>query len=97
MTQIFLTILVCLFVLIVIVYIGYILIAYSNHDTPSEILCILFLCAIGIFAELLLSRINVTDVVLEHPVKEYTTKCKIDTIDNNADTTYFFERNVKTN
>lgn len=80
-----------------IVFIGYLIVEYENKDQPTAAATIIFILITSVLVFVLGYNISNVDIALEYPAKEYTMKCKIVTIDNNADTTYFFERNVKTN
>lgn len=80
-----------------IVFIWYLIVEYNNKEEPSIAAIIIFILITGVLVFVQGYNISIIDIALEYPAKEYTMKRKIVTIDNNADTTYFFERNVKTN
>lgn len=80
-----------------IVFIGYLIVEYENKEQPTAAATIIFILITSVLVSVLGYNISNIDITLEYPAKEYTMKRKIVTIDNNADTTYFFERNVKNN
>lgn len=80
-----------------IVFIGYLIVEYENKEQPTAAATIIFILITSVLVSVLGYNISNIDIALEYPAKEYTMKRKIVTIDNNADTTYFFERNIKNN
>lgn len=80
-----------------IVFIWYLIVEYNNKEEPSIAATIIFILITDVLVFVQVYNISIIDIALEYPAKEYTMKRKIVTIDNNADTTYFFERNIKTN
>lgn len=80
-----------------IVFIWYLIVEYNNKEEPSIAAIIIFILITGVLVGVLGYHIDNVDITLEYPAKEYTMKYKIVTIDDNTNTTYFFERNIKTN
>lgn len=97
MEQTQLVVVMCFLLLDFIVFIWYLIVEYNNKEEPSIAAIIIFILITGVLVFVQGYNISIIDIALEYPAKEYTMKRKIVTIDNNADTTYFFERNIKTN
>lgn len=97
MEQTQLVVVMCFLLLDFIVFIWYLIVEYNNKEEPSTAACIFFIIITSVLVFVQGYNISIIDIALEYPAKEYTMKRKIVTIDNNADTTYFFERNIKTN
>lgn len=89
---------VMIFLLIVfIVFIGYLIVKCSNKEEPSSAAIIIFILIASAVIGVLGNNIDNVDIALEYPVKKYTMKRKIVTVDDNVDTIYFFKRNAKYN
>lgn len=87
-----------IFLLIVfIVFIGYLIVKCSNKEEPSSAVIIIFILIASAVVGVLGNNIDNVDIALEYPVKKYTMKRKIVTVDDNVDTIYFFKRNAKYN